>query len=106
MDPDYQQEIEELQDHVEGLEKQLAKLEREKAALQEQVDRGVGLAGAGAMVAGGAAVGDAAATLAKYNKLKERYKVRLIPLPDVSWRSSLWLRIEGLGCHLADARGD
>lgn len=61
---------------MEQLETQMAKLEREKAALQAQVDRGGGgAAAAGATLAAGAVAGDAAATLAKYNKLKERYKV-------------------------------
>ena len=69
-DADYRQEVEELQDQVESLETQIDKLAKENADLVEQLGR------AGGGIAGGVASDAAtAAALAKYNKLKERYKV-------------------------------
>ena len=74
-DADYRQELEELQDHVDDLEGRLESLGKEKADLEAQLVKAAGAAGAVAGAAAGGVAGDAASALAKYSKLKERYKV-------------------------------
>ncbi|GAX78579.1 hypothetical protein CEUSTIGMA_g6018.t1 [Chlamydomonas eustigma] len=71
----YRRDIQQLQDHVSDLELQLRHLSLDKTALEADLQEAKSKESVGGAAAAGGDAAAAASALAKYNKLKERYKM-------------------------------